>query len=171
MADNPYLRGLRRLAAAAGTLVLSAGVITAGTAPASADEPARLKAVCDYRLCLLVLDKSTDKDGDGVTDVDEEALGSDPDDPTSRPEAEKIFDIALARELPSFEQHLTELVALPRNNRENTGLWTGLGTIPFPEQRAADQIRRRPRGYAEDQRLQRLRHEHDHHPDRAAKVQ
>ncbi|GGM19831.1 hypothetical protein GCM10011608_00560 [Micromonospora sonchi] len=133
MADNPSLRGLRRLAAIAGTLVLSAGVITAGTAPASADEPERLKAVCDYRLCLLVLDKSTDKDGDGVTDVDEEALGSDPDDPTSRPEAEKIFDIALARELPSFEQHLTELVALPRNNRENTALWTGLGTIPFPE--------------------------------------
>ncbi len=133
MADNPYLRGLRRLAAAAGALVLSAGLVTAGSAPASADRPIRPVAVCEYRLCLLVLDPSTDSDGDGVTDVDEEALGSDPRSADSRPEAREIFDRALARRLPSFERHLTEMVALPRNNEENTGLITGIGPIPFPD--------------------------------------
>lgn len=125
---------MRKFLAAAGALGLSVGLIGTGTSVALAEEPDRptVKAVCENRLCLLVLDSSADSDGDGVADIDEEALGTDARDPRSRPEAKEVFDHVLARELPSFEQHLTELVALPRNKRDGA-LDSPLGTFEKPE--------------------------------------
>lgn len=122
---------MRKLLAAAGALCLAVGLIGTGAGTAAAKEPDRLIAVCEHRLCLLVLDTSADQDGDGIADVDEEKLGTDPKDRESRPEAHKIFDVALARELPSFEEHLTELVSLPQVTPDGEGLATAFGKLPF----------------------------------------
>ncbi|WP_406071599.1 hypothetical protein [Micromonospora sp. NBC_01638] len=122
---------MRKLLAAAGAVGLSVGLMGAGAGAAAAKESDRLIAVCEHRLCLLVLNESADRDGDGVADVDEEKLGTDPGDPMSLPEAHKIFDLALARELPSFEEHLTELVSLPQLTPDGRGLATAFGKIPF----------------------------------------
>ncbi|MEO3778454.1 thrombospondin type 3 repeat-containing protein [Micromonospora sp. B11E3] len=124
---------MRRFIAAAGAIGLSVGLIGTGAGAASAAEGDR-RAVCEHRVCLLVLDESNDNDGDGVTDVDEEALGSDPNDAGSYPDVHKIFDAAIARELPSFEEHLTELVVLPRDTPDGMALATGVGALDRPEE-------------------------------------
>src|SRR4029453_15652649 len=61
------------------------------------------------------------------TDVDEEALGSDPDDPKSTPPTLKLLDVLLNRKLPWFERHFTELGLLPRLLPDGTTIPTGLG--------------------------------------------
>lgn len=127
---------MRKLFAAAGAIGLSLGLMWAGAGAASAEELNRRVAVCQNRLCLLVLGDSTDNDGDGVTDVDEQALGTDPKDPESRPDVQQIFDEAIARELPSFEKHLTELVALPKNTPDGAHLATAFGALDRPSQGA-----------------------------------
>src|SRR5262245_49923201 len=64
-------------------------------------------AVCQVRACLYLVDPTTDSDGDGVSDVDEKALGTDPKDPKSHPPAESLVNLLLERKLPSFERHFT----------------------------------------------------------------
>ncbi|GAA2709595.1 hypothetical protein ACFY2R_29710 [Micromonospora olivasterospora] len=61
---------MRKFIAAAGAIGLSVGLIGTGAGAASAEEGNR-RGVCEHRVCLLVLDESHDSDGDGVTDVDE----------------------------------------------------------------------------------------------------
>ncbi len=122
---------MRKLIAAAGAIGLTVGLMGAGAGAAAAKEPERRIAICEHRLCLLVLKASTDSDGDGVTDVDEEKLRTNPRDPKSVPDARKIFDLALARELPSFEKHLTELVSLPQVTPDGKGVATAFGKLPF----------------------------------------
>lgn len=121
-----------RLLAATGALGLCVALVAAAPGTASAQAPDRLVAVCEHRLCLLVLDEASDRDGDGVTDADEKALGSDPSDASSRPEPREIFDRAIARKLPSFERHLTELVALPQTTADGRRLATGMGLLDVP---------------------------------------
>ncbi|WP_144127939.1 thrombospondin type 3 repeat-containing protein [Catellatospora sichuanensis] len=79
-----------------------------------------------------MLEEASDSDSDGITDADETALGSDPHDPASRPESKELFEHAIARKLPSFEQHLTELVALPQTTAGGEKLATGLGLLDVP---------------------------------------
>jgi hypothetical protein len=87
----------------------------AGSAAGKAD---RDHAVCKSRACLLVLESRHDKDGDGVADVDEAVLYTDPGDALSVPDAGKLLDLMLARELPSFEKHLsTSWSCCPRSPR------------------------------------------------------
>src|SRR5690606_13228215 len=74
-----------------------------------------------------------DSDGDGVADVDEDTLGSDALDPDSYPDVVDMLDLVLERQLPSFEEHLTELVVLPRNTPDGK-LATPFGALDIPEQ-------------------------------------
>ncbi len=119
---------------AASSFGVPAAAAPAGDEAAADSAPRTGRAVCEHRLCLYVLDDSSDSDGDGVTDVDELALGTNAEDPGSYPDVTKILDLALARELPSFEAHLTELVALPKDLPNGTELSTAFGAVDKPEQ-------------------------------------
>ncbi len=119
---------------AASSFGVPAAAAPAGDEAAADSAPRTGRAVCEHRLCLYVLDESSDSDGDGVTDVDELELGTNAEDPGSYPDVTKILDLALARELPSFEAHLTELVALPKDLPNGTELSTAFGAVDKPEQ-------------------------------------
>src|SRR6185436_10175235 len=120
------MRTLRTAGATVAVATLTAGLLL--TAPGSAaGEADRDHAVCKSRACLLLLDSRQDKDGDGVADVDEAVLYTDPGDKLSVPDTAKLLDMLLARELPSFEKHLTELVMLPTLTPDGSAIATGLG--------------------------------------------
>ena len=126
------MRSLPRRSAAtvAALTLLPLLTVLANAAPAGA--AGRTVAACDYRVCLYILDPADDTDGDGVTDEDEAALGTDPHDPKSTPRPDVLLDAALGRRLSSFERHATEIVALPETLPDGTGLRTGLGAFDFP---------------------------------------
>lgn len=124
---------MRKLLAAVGTLVLSLGLIVTVPAGASAQEPIGRIAVCEHRVCLVLVDDSSDTDGDGVADVDEDTLGSDALDPDSYPEVGELLDLVGERQLPSFEERLTELVVLPRDTPDGR-LATPFGALDVPEE-------------------------------------
>lgn len=121
----------RSFAAGGAAVLLAAGLTWAytGTAAAASD---RYVAVCEHRLCLIVLDLKADRDGDGVTDLDELQAGTDPDDRFSYPGAPQLLDLAIDGKLTSFERHLTELVVLPKNTPDGNALATGFGAFPMP---------------------------------------
>ncbi len=124
---------MKKLLAAAGAIGLSLGLAGAGVGPASAKESDHAVAVCEHRLCLFVLKHAADSDGDGFTDLDEDVLGYDSRNPRDHPEVKEVLDMAIARELPSFERHLTELIALPRDTPEGDALATAFGAVKKPE--------------------------------------
>jgi DNA-directed RNA polymerase subunit H (RpoH/RPB5) len=74
--------------------------------PIHCDRGIRLK----YLGSLLALE---DSDGDGFTDADERAAGSDPKDPNSRPLMLDVLDLVFHSGLPSFEERFSEVVILP----------------------------------------------------------
>jgi hypothetical protein len=122
---------VKTLRIAAAALLIATGLAVA--TPASADDNGdRKPALCDYRVCLLVVAKLVDTDGDGVTDIDEKYFGTDVLDRLSMPAAQKVIDTALMRELPSFESHLTELVVLPQMTTDFSALATAVGLMDLP---------------------------------------
>jgi hypothetical protein len=106
-------------------VLIVAGVVATRTGTAGAAD--RRYFVCAARACLFVLEQQSDRDGDGVTDVDEKRLGTDPDDPSSTPPTLKLIGALLGRKLPSFERRLTELVVLPTLSPDGQAIETGLG--------------------------------------------
>ncbi|HEX5596495.1 MAG TPA: hypothetical protein VFX61_10845, partial [Micromonosporaceae bacterium] len=54
---------------AASSLALPAAAAPSGDEAAADSAAGTGRAVCEHRLCLYVLDESSDSDGDGVTDV------------------------------------------------------------------------------------------------------
>lgn len=80
---------------------------------------------CDGGVCLrydsLVLAED-DVDGDGFTDADENAAGTDPRDPTSHPAVLDVLEMVGAEKLPSFEGGLSEVVVLPETLPDGTKL-------------------------------------------------
>jgi hypothetical protein len=103
------------------------GLVALSGAPAAANGGGWQHGWCAHRACLVVLDAIVDTDGDGFPDVDEKALGTDPNDANSHPPVLKALDLLLAGKLPSFERHFTELVVLPTKTPDGQAIDTGLG--------------------------------------------
>jgi hypothetical protein len=115
----------------------AAAVAPAGRAQAASE---RLLGVCEHRACLLVLAAAADTDGDGVTDVDEAALRTDPRNARSHPVASDVIDRLIERRLPSFEGHLTEAVVLPALTPDGHAFATGLGRFALPTRPGATSL-------------------------------
>lgn len=56
---------------------------------------------------------SQDSDGDGVTDEDESAAGTDPDDPASHPAVLPVLDLIAHGQRPRFERQTSHVLVLP----------------------------------------------------------
>jgi hypothetical protein len=113
--------------------VLVASALAVVMADRAAAAPEHRSAICQYRACLLVLDRIADSDGDGVTDIDEKMMGTDPYDAKSYPPTLKVLDLAVSRQLPSFESHLTEIVVLPQQTPDGSAVSTGLGEFKLDD--------------------------------------
>lgn len=125
----------RSFISAVGVVVLAAGLAWAVASPATAGPgPGPFPGVCQHRVCVLVLDAQADSDRDGVTDVDEVAAGTDPNDPWSFPGAPELIDLAIGGKLTSFNRHLTEVVILPTMTPDGKSLATGFGAFDMPAQ-------------------------------------
>ncbi|HTL41468.1 MAG TPA: thrombospondin type 3 repeat-containing protein [Pseudolysinimonas sp.] len=123
---------MKSLPIATVALLLLTGVAAAVPASTASADDGRKPASCDHRVCLRVVEQQSDTDGDGVTDLDEDFLGTDPRDAASFPAGQKLIDAALMRELPSFESHLTELVVLPQMTTDFSALATAVGLMDLP---------------------------------------
>lgn len=120
--------------AAAGAAALTATLLASlGLATPAAAGPGPLPGVCQYRVCVVTLDTKADSDGDGVTDVDEAAAGTDPYDRWSYPGAAELIDLAIKGELTSFNRHLTEVVILPKMTPDGNAIATGFGAFDLPD--------------------------------------
>lgn len=106
MFDSPW----RRAATVAAAVLLAAMVARPAHA---ADEP-RTSSVrlCDPTGCYVAW-RVVDSDHDGVADADELMAGTDPHDARSRPGLEVVVEVALSRQLPSFEAGLGAFLAVP----------------------------------------------------------
>jgi hypothetical protein len=89
---------------AAGLTAATVTLATVGFLDTASAAAAERIAVCENRACLLVLDRINDRDGDGVTDVDEQLLGTDPGSADSTPEAARLLDTLVRGRLPSFDR-------------------------------------------------------------------
>lgn len=125
------------LAGAAALLTASALTLPAWPAAAAAELQFREYA-CQRYVCLVVVDPTADTDGDGITDVDEERLGTDPNDRASYPPVTNLLDAFFAGALPSFRSHLTEIVVLPERTPDGTLIRTGLGSFAVSDEVVED---------------------------------
>jgi Bacterial TSP3 repeat len=79
-------------------------------------------ARCADPLCLVYLVPVVDSDGDGVSDADEKAAGTDPEDASSHPPALDIAKLARQGRFESFNRGLSEVVVLPTHGPDGKAL-------------------------------------------------
>ncbi len=109
--------------AAAGALVSTASPAVAGPKPTA----------CESNVCLVIVNDLADSDGDGYTDSDEKAYGTDPMDPGSHPPALDVILGVFDGTTPSFwQEHNTELVVIPLVAPDGRHIKTGLGDFMMP---------------------------------------
>lgn len=120
----------------------AAALLAAAPAALAADPPRydlRVGRVCDQTLCYVVWGQ-VDSDGDGYNDADEKVAGTDPLDPSSHPGPKDILDVAIDRQLPTFEAGMGAFVALPNLAGEIAGHRFGtdpLAALPIPQRAGA----------------------------------
>jgi hypothetical protein len=111
------------------TLAASAGAWLQGASAWAQDPPRGPSLSCSRDICLVVQEAS-DRDGDGVSDDDEIAAGTDPDDPSSRPHTLELIDLYLKDALPSFQSGMASIVVLPTIAPDGTAILGGLAAMP-----------------------------------------
>ncbi len=113
-------------------LALPAGLLLGAPSAAAADDDGlRLEVLrCQGGACLSYLTTVDDSDGDGVSDDDERAAGSDPHDATSVPPVLEALDLG---RLPSFDRGLSEIVVLPGQAPDGQDLesFSALAAVPL----------------------------------------
>ncbi len=88
----------------------------------------REQLMCSSVAC--VLHDSRDSDGDGFSDMDEVAAGTDPQDANSRPYVEQLIELAGKGVLPSLAIGHSAIIVLPTRRPDGTALFGGRGALP-----------------------------------------
>jgi hypothetical protein len=113
-------------------LALPAGLLLGAPSAAAADDDGlRLEVLrCQGGACLSYLATVDDSDGDGVSDDDERAAGTDPYDAASVPPVLDTLELGL---LPSVERGLAEIVVLPAQTPDGQDLeaFSALAAVPL----------------------------------------
>jgi hypothetical protein len=100
-----------RLVATVG--VVGATAIPLLALPSTVGANSTQQAVCLNNICVLTGAGTADSDGDGYSDIDENAYGSDPNDAASHPPANWLFQGLLDATLPSLDHtNALELVSV-----------------------------------------------------------
>lgn len=88
----------------------------------------RRDKICDKQsgICLVLVERTRDSDGDGFTDADEIAAGTDPHNRHSSPAILDILRLAGQGKLPSFENHQSIVAILPTATPDGRPIKTGL---------------------------------------------
>jgi hypothetical protein len=77
---------------------------------------------CAEGVCLLYLQNVLDSDGDGYSDADEIAMGTDPKDAASYPKTLDVVARLQERDLRSFNLGLSQILVLPEKDPEGKDL-------------------------------------------------
>lgn len=115
----------RALIRAAGAAAVLAAAVLAAPAPAHAAPPPGPVLVCANGICLLN-PSGIDSDGDGFSDADETAAGTDPHDPASHPQILQLLDGWFDLDIRPEGFALREVVILPTTAPDGTALTTDL---------------------------------------------
>jgi hypothetical protein len=113
MAHITSPKSRRSVALAVSTLLSTLSLSTLSAPSAQAESSTFVKQTCASGVCLVDVKVVVDSDGDGVSDDDEVAAGTNPKDPYNRPSPKDVLGLAADGKLPSFNQHFTEVLVMP----------------------------------------------------------
>jgi hypothetical protein len=122
MAHITSPKSRRSVALAVSTLLSTLSLSTLSAPSAQAESRAHVKQTCASGVCLVVVKAVVDSDGDGVSDDDEIAAGTNPQDPYNRPSPKDVLGLAAEGKLPSFNQHFTEVLVMPTEGPDGQAL-------------------------------------------------
>jgi hypothetical protein len=131
MAHTTSPKSVSSVALAVSTLLSALSLSAFGAPSAHAETFAHEKQTCTSGVCLVAVKIMVDTDGDGVSDDDEIAAGTNPNDPFNRPSPKDLVGLAAEGKLPSFNDHVTEVLVMPTQGPDGQSL--GNGYLPARE--------------------------------------